>query len=102
MSLAHDKSSHLGSKKVRDLINTRFTWPGLGVDVNEYVKSCETCLTINKAGNKQAKMVECPIISEPFESVAIDLVGPLPKGKEEQGLFISLIVMLADGQKLCP
>ena len=100
VSLAHDKSSHLGSKKVRDLINTRFTWPGLGVDVNEYVKSCETCLTINKAGNKQAKMVERPIISEPFESVAIDLVGL--KGKEEQGLFLCLFALLADGQKLCP
>ncbi len=26
-------------------------------------------------------MVERPVISEPFESVAVDLVGPLPKAK---------------------
>ncbi len=26
-------------------------------------------------------MVERPIISEPFESVAVELVGPLPKAK---------------------
>ncbi len=84
----------MGSRKVRDLINTRFTWPGLGVDVDECVKSCETCLTINKAGNKQAKMVERPIIPEPFKSAAIDLVGPLPKGKGG-ATFILTFVCLA-------
>ncbi len=38
-------------------------------------------MKINKAGNKTAKIIETPILSEPFESVAVDLVGPLPKGK---------------------
>ena len=46
-----------------------------------FVKTCDTCLRVNSAGNKKAKMVERPILTEPFESVAVDLVGPLPKGR---------------------
>ncbi len=33
--LTHDMSCHMGIHTVRDLINTRFTWPGLGKHVDE-------------------------------------------------------------------
>ena len=45
------------------------------------MKSCDVCLRLNQAGNKKALMVERKILTVPFESVAVDLVGPLPKGK---------------------
>ena len=32
-------------------------------------------------------MVERPVISRPFEQVALDIVGPLPKVREELTLF---------------
>ncbi len=70
-----------GVRRTKELHNNRFTWPGMGVDVTEFVHSCDVCLRLNKAGNRQAHMAERPVISEPFESVAVDLVGPLPKAK---------------------
>lgn len=79
--LAHDHTGHFGCKKMRVLINHRFTWPGLAKDCLDYAASCEECLKYNKAGHKQAMMIERPIIMEPNEVVAIDIVGPLPKGK---------------------
>ena len=33
VDLAHDRAGHVGSKKTRELLNSRFTWPGLGRDV---------------------------------------------------------------------
>ncbi len=39
------------------------------------------CEKVNKAGNKPVKLQERLIVTEPFRSVAIDLVGPLPKAR---------------------
>ena len=36
----------------------RFTWPGMGKDVLEYVQSCDACLRLNKTSNRQVHMVE--------------------------------------------
>lgn len=49
--------------------------------MERYISSCDLCLRHNKCGNKKAAMVERPIVCEPFETVCVDLVGPLPKGK---------------------
>ncbi len=38
-------------------------------------------------------MVERPIFSEPFEVVAVDIVGPLPPGKGEMSYLLTAICM---------
>ncbi len=77
VSLAHDFTVHVGVRRTKQLLNSRFTWPGMGKDVLEFVQSCDACLRLNKTGNRQVHMVERPIVTEPFESVAVDIVGPL-------------------------
>ncbi len=49
-------------------------------------KSCDTCLRVNSSGNCKAKMVERKIVSVPFETVAVDLGGPVPKAKRGDSL----------------
>ena len=93
LSLAHDQAGHFGSRKVGKIVNERFTWPGLCPDIDTYVKSCEMCLKYNKSGNKQVQLVERPIVSEPFESMAMDIVGPLPKGKGGALYLLTTICM---------
>ncbi len=39
------------------------------------------CQVKSKHRPRKAPVVERPLLTEPFESVAVDLVGPLPKGK---------------------
>ena len=101
LKLAHDHTGHFSTKKVKDLINSRFTWPRLTSDVENVVRTCESCLKVNKAGNKAVKLVERPVISEPYESVAFDIVGPLPKGKEEPHSFLPWSVWQVDGLRQC-
>ncbi len=102
MRLAHDQTGHVGSKKMRELINDRFTWPGLCADVEVYVGSCETCLKYNKVGNRQVQMMERPVIAELFESVAVDTVGPLPKGKGGARFLLTYICMASRWPEATP
>ena len=60
LELAHDKTAHVGVKKI---INSRFVWPGLGTDVVDFVRTCDVCIRINKADNKKVKMLEWPVVS---------------------------------------
>ncbi len=36
IEIAHNKSEHVGSRKTRELLNSRFTWLGLGKDVLKF------------------------------------------------------------------
>ncbi len=56
LKLAHDFMGHYSGRKIKDTINSRFTWPGLATDAEKFAASCDQCLTINKAGNRQAQL----------------------------------------------
>ncbi len=79
--LGHDRNGHLGADKVSRLIGRYFVWPCMAKDIIDYCGSCERCQLRSKHRPRRAPAVDRPVLSEPFEQVAIDLVGPLPKGK---------------------
>ena len=81
MEMAHEGSGHLGARKVKSLLRQRFTWPSMGVDIIAHTRSCKVCQLCSKPKSKKAPMMERRVMTEPFEVMAFDLVGPLPKGK---------------------
>ena len=81
LKMAHEGSGHLGARKVKALLRQRFTWPGMGVDVMTHTRSCSVCQLCSKPKSRKAPMMERKVMTEPFEVMAFDLVGPLPKGK---------------------
>ena len=81
LRMAHEGSGHLGARKVKALLRQRFTWPGMGVDVIAHTRSCSVCQLCSKPKSRKAPMMERRVMTEPFEVMAFDLVGPLPKGK---------------------
>ena len=81
MEMAHEGSGHLGARKVKMLLRQRFTWPGMGVDAINHTRSCGVCQRCSKAGKRKVPMMERQVISEPFEVLAFDLVGPFPVAK---------------------
>ncbi len=90
--LAHDKTADVGIRGMRKLLSSRFIWPGIYSDIMKYVKSCDSCLRINQSGNKKSLMVRRPVLTQPFESVAVDLVGPLPKGRRGSEYLFTYIL----------
>ena len=81
LKMAHDGTGHLGHRKVLQMIKRRFVWPLLAKDVLEYCQSCVSCQKCSKASVRKAPMMERPILMEPFEQVAVDIVGPISKAK---------------------
>ena len=78
LKLAHDHCGHVGAGKTLWLLRRSCAWPGMYNVVKSYCKACHEC---HKAGACQAPMKEMPIVTMPFQHVAIDLVGPLPRAK---------------------
>jgi len=91
--LAHDKSCHLGHKKVLALLSKKFYWPFMVRDVVRFCKSCEVCARCSKQGNRRAPLCTRPILTEPFQVIACDIVGPLRKGRNGYRYILTSICL---------
>lgn len=60
-----------------------FFWPRVKRDVALYIKTCHVCQLTGKPnqGIKPAPLQPIPAVSEPFERLIVDCVGPLPCAK---------------------
>ena len=81
LTMAHEGSGHLGARKVKALLKQRFVWPGMGIEVIAHTRSCEVCQRCAKTKSRKVPLIERQVLTEPFEVMAFDLVGPFPKGK---------------------
>ena len=72
----------MGKDKTARRILQRFYWPTVFKDVAEYCCSCETCSceTCQKSSHKKP-LVPLPIIGVPFQRIAMDIIGPLPRSR---------------------
>jgi hypothetical protein len=76
----HDNFGHPGIKKTYARVKERFYWPGLCKFVKTFCKNCHLC-AVNKDNPPPNSAPLLPIATsslEPFEKVAMDILGPLP------------------------
>ena len=100
--LAHERLGHLGACKVKQLVRQRFAWPGMGQDVLVHCRSCKICQKCSKSPARKVPMVQREVLSEPFESLAMDIVGPLPKGKGGCRYLLTAICMASKWPEAIP
>ena len=83
LELAHaiPLAGHLGRNKTRLRILQRFYWPNIFKDAADYCKSCPSCQKTSKKMACRAPMIPLPIMEEPFQRIAMDIVGPLPRSR---------------------
>lgn len=74
-------AGHFGSRKTLKKLTTLFFWPQVSRDVTSWTRSCETCQKTNKGTTSRSPLHPLPVIGEPWERLAVDIVGPLPKTK---------------------
>ena len=91
MDLVHQHSGHLGVQKMRKLLNRYCTWTGMHVDLCKRYAYCEACQKVAKNMPKSAPLQPVCIISEPFERVAFDIVGPLTRSKQGYKYILTTI-----------
>lgn len=76
-------AGHVGVFKTHAKIGQLYYWPKLKSDVIRYVKCCVECAQ-NKVEQKRPAglMGERPEITEPFQAISLDYIGPLPRSKK--------------------
>lgn len=72
---------HFGHRKTKAKVCRMYFRPGLDRDLKQWRATCQTCQLGNKTKTVKAPLVPLLVISTPWERVAFDVVGPLPKSK---------------------
>ena len=95
LRLAHNipLAGHLGRKKTTDRIKQRFYWPGMFRDTEDHCQTCPECLKYSTRRPAKAPLLPLPIMEEPFQRIAMDIVGPLPRSSSG---FRYILVIICD------
>ena len=94
ITLAHSTpmAGHSGSNRTKYKIMKLFYWPDMGRDITTFCQACHHCQKRAKKTHSKAPLViTAPSISQPFDKVAIDIVGPLPMTKKKNRFELTYI-----------
>ena len=69
---------HPSHRATKPLINTRFVWNGINIDVANWCWSCKGCQTAKISRHNKLFFGKFTEPTERFDHVHIDIVGPLP------------------------
>lgn len=87
----HDSpmAGHYGSEGTFYRIAKRYYWLGMRKDIADYVKSCPECCRYKASNQKPSGLLQTPAYAQRFETLSIDLFGPLPETPSgEKWIFI--------------
>ena len=71
-------AGHLGRNKTIKRITRHFYWPSVFRDVTEYCRRCPECQRTAKGSQRKVPLIPLTVMEEPFQRIAVDVVGPLP------------------------
>ena len=73
-------AAHLRFNKTYAKISEHYFWQTMRKDIQDSVRSCPQCQTCkNPVKITRAPLIPMPIVDEPFDCIAIDVVCPLPQ-----------------------
>ncbi|RWS06308.1 Retrovirus-related Pol polyprotein from transposon 412-like protein, partial [Dinothrombium tinctorium] len=96
LKLCHDspESEHFGFKSTLERVKLKYFWPNMKSDIEDYCKTCHSC-QINKPSRKLASGVgQILSVSQPFERVQIDIMGPFTETERKNKYIVSAIDQL--------
>ena len=75
----HILARHFGQNKTLELVCHRYFWPSLCVDVQQFCKSCVTCIWSKPQRHKPYRSLkQLPILEQPWNFISIDFIEKLP------------------------
>lgn len=70
---------HLGIYKTYKKLALHFYWAGMFKEVAKFISTCESCLSYKHPNHAPYGLMGQPkICSRPFQTISLDLMGPLP------------------------
>lgn len=79
--------SHSGTSATTKMIKNRYFWPGMDKNIREMVKACEKCQQSKIHRHTKSEITHFNLLSSRFETVHIDIVGPLPPATQENSTY---------------
>jgi transposase InsO family protein len=73
--------AHPGSHRMFRTMRRSFYWPHMAEDVYETVRKCDACARNRIAERRHTNFLQIFPAKGPLESVAIEILGPLPRTK---------------------
>ena len=88
-----EMSAHTGAYKTLQRIRQSFYWKTMRRDVNRWVAGCLLCACRKSSPKSSSKhgLLQNIITGQPWQTVSIDILGPLPKTDEG---YTNIIVMV--------
>ncbi|GBM26817.1 Transposon Ty3-I Gag-Pol polyprotein [Araneus ventricosus] len=82
----HDSpnAAHYGSDGIYQRIAKHYFWIGMRKFITNYVKNCLDCARLKASNQTPAGLLQTPVQAQRFETIAIDLFGPLPESKNKK------------------
>ena len=75
----HILAGHFGQNKTLELVRHRYSWPSLHTDVQQFCKSCVTCMWSKLQCHKPYRSLkQLPILEWPWNSISMDFIEKLP------------------------
>jgi hypothetical protein len=87
----HALSGHLGVRATVDRVAQQYWWPSIRRDVQGVIEECIPCNRRSPYGRTKAPLQALPDTAEPFELVAMDIIGPLPVTERGNKYVLSVI-----------
>ncbi|KAM3873593.1 retrovirus-related Pol polyprotein from transposon 412 [Diretmus argenteus] len=80
----HQEHGHQGVERTTELVRQRCYWPGMSVDIKQWVQGCERCQVAKDSGSVPHSFMGHLLASQPNEIIAIDftLLEPSHNGFE--------------------
>ncbi len=80
LSLLHSSNmaGHPGMSRMKLTICSRFNWPRMRNDIENWIKCCQSCTMAKRGPRRQQKPLQQEISGSLFDHVAFDVIGPFP------------------------
>ena len=91
MRTGHDLAGHFGVKKTKKMIAQHFYWRKMGSDIARFCKTCPQCQAYSNSPDKRPPLKPLPVITDPWERLAMDIVGPLNRTPSGNRFILTLM-----------
>ena len=81
--------AHPGVKASLQMVKSRYFWPDMDRSIRQWVRSCHSCQSSKVHRHTKTVPANFSILSDRFETVHVDIVGPLPPSIPHGASFTS-------------
>lgn len=101
----HDEktAAHGGVFKTLHRVKKLYYWPNMDTDIRAYVNKCKVCKAVKQANyNLTAPMGKQRTPQRPWQMIAIDFVGPLPRSSSGNKWILTIVDCFSKMSIVCP